>query len=107
VSRFYKREDKIMSRSYKKTPYAGDIKGKNKKRAAANKVRTLLKDHDIDLQGSAYRKVFNSYDICDFGEIRTWDDYWLTLCKIHKDLNIDPPNKKIEYRKWLSRYKNK
>lgn len=104
-----------MSKSYKKTPYCGDSKGKCKKRIANHKVRQKLKNHNFDCDnGSAYRKMTERWDICDYYWITTWKEYWKNCIKLHYQLkNYIPnynepfPNKKEEYRKWLRFYHNK
>ena len=53
-----------MSRSYKKTPWAGDKKGKIKKRIANQTVRSWLKQHpDVKLSKSDFKKniCYNLY----------------------------------------------
>ena len=56
-----------MSRSYKKTSYCGDKKGKDKKRCANHKVRSYLKQHpEESLKGRSFRKIFPTWDICLF-----------------------------------------
>ena len=58
-----------MSRSYKHTPYSGDRKNKYMKRLANKTVRQRLKDEDFSLSAAEYKKMFCSYDICDY--------YWI------------------------------
>lgn len=65
-----------ISRSYKKTPYCGDKKGRIKKRIANHKVRQHLKNTDIILSRSGHRRIMDSYDICDYYSIESWDDFW-------------------------------
>lgn len=97
-----------MSRSYKKTPYCGDNKGKNKKRFANSKLRTKLKNHDFILaNGGAYKKVYESWDICDFYWITSWKEYWDICIRIWHQYGGDYPDKKQEYRYWLHHYRNK
>ena len=55
-----------MSRSYKKHPWCCDKPAKGIKRCANSKVRSALKDPNVVLKGSAYKKVFESWDICDY-----------------------------------------
>ena len=51
-----------MSRSYKKTEMVKQQNSKNMKRFANKRVR-----HTKDIpSGGAYKKVFSSYDICDY-----------------------------------------
>lgn len=104
-----------MSRSYKKTPYCGDRKGKDKKRVANSSVRQYLKDHeDANLQGNSYKKIHDSWDICDYSWITIWEEYW-AMCWKHyywlKDRYPDEehkkPNEKEEYRRWRKWYYNK
>jgi len=99
-----------MSRSYKKTPWYGDQKNKEDKRNANKKVRSYLKNIDNVLTKNNYKKVFESYDICDFGWVIFWDQYWKNCLKSyaeHPEYYKKPPNKKIEYRKWYKYYKMK
>lgn len=99
-----------MSRSYKKTPYVGDHKGKDKKRCANSKVRMTLKNPEYILKHGAYKKVFCSYNICDYWLTQTWQEYWEECLESYKqfpNLYKKPPNKKEEYRKWYKWYKMK
>lgn len=92
-----------MSRSYKKTPWCGDHKGKIKKRIANQSVRRQLR-RDLELvpQRGAYKKLYCSWEICDYGWILTWEEYWKSA------LDIDPAaDKETVYRKWLKYYRNK
>lgn len=60
-----------MSRSYKKTPILKD-RTRGMKNCANRKVRKSA----LDLpDGRAYRKVFPSYDICDWSFRRTKEEY--------------------------------
>jgi hypothetical protein len=101
-----------MSRSFKKTPWAGDSKGKIKKRIANKAVRNWLKQHpDVAIQGGQYKKIYETWDICDYGWITSWEEYWASciknwerwFCRYGKPY----PDKKEEYREWLKRYKIK
>jgi len=101
-----------MSRSYKKTPYCGDNKGKDKKRMANKKVRMFLKNLDHELKNNDYKKVFETYDICDFYFLETWEEYWKRCLRYYYEWNsvgisTPFPNKKEEYRNWYKMYKMK
>ena len=99
-----------MSRSYKRTPWAGDTKGKDKKRQANSKVRMFLKNLDQIIQNSDYKKVYESWNICDYGWKYDWKEYWekiLLFYKEHPEYFKNPPNKEEEYRKWYKTYKMK
>lgn len=101
-----------MSRSYKKTPYCGDRKGKSKKRIANHKVRNWLKQNpDVLLKRNAYKKVYERWDICDYYTISTWEEYWASTIRIwlkwEQCRGYPYPNKKEEYRKWYKWYKMK
>lgn len=104
----------IISHSYKRTPWCGDHKGKSKKRIANHYVRNWLKENpDVILPPGGYKKIYCSWDICDYGRIRTWEDYWNDCLKYHQEavnrgwghyLNLDEDE---EYHWWLKHYKNK
>lgn len=99
-----------MSRSYKKNPWAGDNKGKSKKRNANSKVRMFLKNLENELKYNAYKKVYETWDICDYGETVTWKEYWqhcLRMYEKYPSLYKHPPNEKEEYRNWYKWYKMK
>lgn len=53
-----------MSRSYKKHPWATDNADKKFHKKVANK-RVRRFNHDI-ANGNAYRRLYPSYDICDY-----------------------------------------
>ena len=104
----------IISRSYKRTPWCGDHKGKSKKRIANHHVRNWFKKNpDVILPPGAYKKIHCSWDICDYGWIRTWEEYWNDCQRYHQEaikkgwghyMDLD---KNEEYRRWLKYYKNK
>ena len=99
-----------MSRSYKRTPWVGENKGKWKKRHANSKVRMFLKDQENEIPNGLYKKVSDSWDICDYGWIQTWEQYWdhcLKSYEEHPEYYKFPPNKKEEYRRWYKWYKMK
>ena len=101
-----------MSRSYKKTPWAGDHKGTAKKRVAWKTVRAWLKAHPEEIpQGGDYKKLYETWDICDYGGTCTWEEYWDWEVKAWQQYE-EPygkpfPDKKEAYRKWRKSYKNK
>lgn len=103
-----------MSRSYKKTPYCGDRKGKSSKRAANSKVRAVLKQNpDAITSGSAYRKLYDSWEICDYGWLCSWEEYWENELEVYRRMllhypeHVVYPNKKESYKKWRKYYKMK
>ena len=99
-----------MSRSYKKTPWSGDKKGKSKKRIANSKVRIFLKNFNHKLQKADYKKVYETWDICDYGWIYSWKEYWNYILKNYMEypnLYKKHPDKKEEYRYWYKTYKMK
>ena len=101
-----------MSRSYKKTPWAGDKKGKSKKRIANHKIRNWLKQHPEEpLEGSSYKKVYETWDICDYGWVTTWEEYWKGCIRSWNEWGREYgkpyPDEKEEYRKWLKWYRTK
>lgn len=96
-----------MSRSYKKHPWAGDNKGKWKKRIANSKVRNYLKNYENTLKFSDFKKVHESWEICDYGWLYTWEQYWEYIVQDCKRFNLPIPDKKQEYRNWFKTYKMK
>jgi hypothetical protein len=102
-----------MSRSYKKTPWCGNHKGKDKKRCANKVVRMWLKEHpDIALKCGQYKKLYERWDICDYGWITTWEEYWEHSVRLHEEWlrrgwKSEEPDKKEEYRRWLKWHKSK
>ena len=104
-----------MSRSYKKTPWCGDNKGTQKKRQAWKVVRQWLKDNpDITLKGGQYKKLYETWDIRNYGWITTWEEYWDSCQKWHQEaINRgwgyykEDLDKEKEYRHWYKHYKGK
>lgn len=99
-----------MSRSFKKNSWCGDTKGKDKKRIANSKVRMFLKNFENELPNSSYKKIYETWDICDYGWLVSWEAYWAATLKLyneHPNYYKHPPNKKEEYRKWYKWYKMK
>ena len=68
-----------MSRSYKHTPYAGQQKLKWAKRQANKLVRSKLKRWNIqdNVSPSWYKKVSESWNICDYYTITSWNEHIL------------------------------
>ena len=104
-----------MSRSYKKTPYCGQRKNKFAKRQASKVVRRTLKHNpEIEFAPGGYKKLYSSYDICDYWWVRSWNNYWLDELESYVaglsrpwHRNDAPPNKQECYRRWLKYYKCK
>lgn len=91
-----------MSRSYKHTPYVGDKKGKFKKRLANKKVRNFLKNNkDFSTKNKKFfRKIFETYEICDFYWIMNFKKFSLFNKKFFS-------SEKDMYRYWYTRHKSK
>jgi hypothetical protein len=64
-----------MSRSYKKTPYAGQKKCKFSKKYSNKKIRKTEEQRVKIASGSSFKKVMNPWDICDFYSIETWKEF--------------------------------
>ena len=103
-----------MSRSFKKTPYAGDQKGKWKKRRANDKVRSYFKQNpETQIARGDYRKIQNPWDICDWcDKFETFEKCWeweINFYNQFKDHypHLKEPNKKEVYREWYKIYKMK
>lgn len=85
-----------MSRSYKKTPFVKCEKSCKKGKKWANKrVRTSVNV----LPHKAYKKLFCSWDICDYYDIMTWNEYQLWK----KENGYENPS----YYEWFRAYKGK
>ena len=108
-----------MSRSYKHIPYAGDTKSKWAKRQANKKVRRYLNRQKIEDESfalAAYKKVSESWNICDYYDITTWKEHltwrkriitqgnkpWDMVFFEDGDFDIDH-----EYQLWRKWYKRK
>lgn len=88
-----------MSRSYKKVPCYKDYNRGMKQRANRYLRRSYL---DIP-SGRAYKKLFCSYDICDYKFLKTFSSYKKWISKhCHKRY----PEGEL-YRKWYKYYKMK
>lgn len=97
-----------MSRSFKKTPYSGDAKGKDKKRLANDKVKSFFKrNKDIQISHGDYRKIQNPWDICDFYSIETFEEYKKFTLELCDKFNEPYPSEKEMYRDWYKAYKMK
>ena len=109
----------IVSRSYKKTPYCGLQKTKWAKQQANKKVRRYLnrqKIEDESFTPAAYKKVSESWNICDYYDIITWEEHkrwrkrrfhWgftVPDMKFLENGDIDWQN---EYQLWWKWYKRK
>ena len=97
-----------MSRSYKKTPYAGDNKTKWAKRQVNKQVRHYLNRQmiqDESFAPAAYKKVSESWDICDYCSIFTLEkwlkDKW-NLSRWNRR-NIFEEKRIQEWYKWYKR----
>lgn len=91
-----------MSRSYKKHPWATDNhKGKKYLKKVANKrVRKFNREL---ANGNAYRRLYPTYDICDY-------KFFCTFIDALKELNrkIDEiENEKQYWKEWYKYYRRK
>jgi len=101
-----------MSRSYKKTPGGGDSKGKDNKRLANHKVRQALKKNlELPRKGTKHKRVYNSWEICDYFDISTFEEYWNYRLKIWYNwghlYDDSYPDKEKEYQNWCKYYRRK
>ena len=107
-----------MSRSYKHTPYAGDKKTKWAKRQANKKVRRYLNKHSIQDESfapAAYKKISESWNICDYYSIVTWYEHlkfrkqrflWgipIYDLNLTEDGEIDLEHERKVWEKWYKR----
>lgn len=100
-----------MSRSRKKTPYSGDRKDRGYKKYANRKVRRRLKNPEANYNHKEYKKVFSSYDICDYctlaGDFETFykDEIsrWYRW-QVYPHLNYDFPTCEKAYQDYMRYY---
>ena len=102
-----------MSRSYKHTPYAGDTKTKWAKRQANRKYRSFLKQMEEDIPYSHFKKVSESWNICDYHDITTWEEHLRYRRRHHRYIpygmkflengEIDIENERKLWEKWYKR----
>ena len=64
-----------MSRSYKKTPYAGQKKCKFSKNYSNKKIRQAEIQRVKIADGGAFKKILDPWDICDFHGVETWKEF--------------------------------
>jgi hypothetical protein len=101
-----------MSRSYKHEPTCG---GKNKfcKNQANRRVRR--NKIDLELSKGGYKKVYCSWEICDYFSRCTWEEYWESKWRSYLwwlDYNPNSrwakePNYEESYRDWWRAYNMK
>ena len=88
-----------MSRSYKKVPCCKDYNRGMKQCANRHLRRNYL---DIP-SGRAYKKLFCSYDICDYRFFRTFSSYKKRILKYSHERHSDNEL----YKMWYKYYKMK
>jgi hypothetical protein len=98
-----------MSHSYKKHPYCGDHKGKKKKQIANAAIRAYLKKHPEEtLQGGRYKKLYCSWEICDYYSLTSWQAYRHGYYYGWRRYFSQPLMAEEElYRQWYRYYKRK
>lgn len=105
-----------MSRSRKKYPIVVDNRCKRLKRAANKKVRQYNKqvcrnssDRHYIGNGKCYMKVFESYDICDYKWMLSYEEYYRNE-RLYESLSrwyIETLTDKEIYTNWYRAYKMK
>lgn len=89
-----------MGKSYKHYPFCKCEKScKKGKKWANRRVRAQSKEMIEIANGKSYKKLFNSWDICDYCDSFTWEEYkaW------KKSWGYDEP----DYLWWYKTYKRK
>ena len=86
-----------MSRSYKKHPGCA-LRTKGMKRIANRAVRIYKENIP---KGNAYRKIFQSWEICEY----SWRVSWERYCE-SKGIDIHDKDNEV-YRTWVRVYRNK
>lgn len=88
-----------MSRSYKRIPCCKDHSNGMKK--CAN--RYVRRNYLIVPSGNAYKKIFCSYNICDYKFLESFESYKKWVTKYNRKKYTD----KELYRMWYKDYKMK
>ena len=100
-----------MGRSYTRTPYSGERQNQEDKRLANKRVRQQLKLADELPQGSSYRKMYESWNIRDYGWKSTWREYWNHQLKFWHTWGRwqgqEFPDREQAYWDWYKYYKMK
>lgn len=103
-----------MSRSYKKTPRAGNDKSSNGYKTIFNrKLRRKMNQHeDFELSSKGgFKKENPSWDISDYQSINyTFEEYYTLMMRMWEKYESDrkpAPTKKELYRAWYKDYKMK
>lgn len=99
-----------MSHSYKHTPRCGDMKSKYMKGYANRVVRRKRLEEGLP-QFGGYRKMFQSWDICDYETVgETFEQYyasivrnWYSWGRFHKEPYPDKAKCRGLYEKWFVR----
>ena len=99
-----------MSRSYKHTPRCGDKKGRYSKRLANHVVRRN-RYKDAFPQYAGYKKMFESWNICDYECVgTTFDQYysytvswWYRWDRFSGKPFPDRETSRKEYQRWYIR----
>ena len=90
-----------MSRSYKKNPlWKCERSKKFGKKVANNKVREYRKFNKTIKNGGSYKKIYDSWDICDCKSSMTFEEYKRRCSKFYK-------SEKEIYIDWYRSYKRK
>lgn len=106
-----------MSHSYKKTPYCSCKKNKFAKNQANRKIR---RNKDELYQNKEFRKVYDSWAICDYVEVGiSFEEYWRHIEAIkhhYEQIGVEPryyrrkkgwPTMEEAYKEWYLMYKRK
>lgn len=93
-----------MSRSYKHYPFVKDRAScKVGKKLASARVRVYIKRGGEIANGNAYKKLYQSWDICDYCWSETWQQYQDWFNNGCSRRNAEEPN----YYDWYKAYKAK
>lgn len=98
-----------MSRSYKKNPWVTDHKAGTTKDTKKFANKTVRHKKNLPSGKAAYRKVFESWNICDYKYMWTWEEAKKKWEESDKDDHIKRrfPDLKSYYRYWLKCTKGK
>lgn len=98
-----------MSRSFKKTPRAGDMKSKFYKAYSNRRLRRRkVNEEETELTNNSYKKYNNSWNICDY-EIThlTFEEYWEEIVQNCLMNNSELPSKEKAHKVYYKVYRRK
>ena len=81
------------------------------KKLSNKRIRQKLKNPEEELQHNSYKKDTDSWDICDYAFVMSWERYWKyaveSWIRFDEPHGIPFPNRKKEFARWRKWYLSK